>query len=276
MAHRRTRIPDDSTPLDLVYALPVRSCGKLGSAGVGVLALLVGVVVVCVASNCGLPTAKAAGCADVDVSFARGTVQPAGFGDVGQAFIDALIPQLAGKTVSTHAVDYPATWDFAHAGDGANDLSAHIQNLARNCPKTQFVLGGFSQGAVVVDVLMGSNPTGFTYDRPLPPPLFDRISAVALFGNPKHWFINGVNVELAIPPDLQGKVLDICNPGDMVCDPNGGGLGPHCSYNTDGAADRAAEFVVQRLGETVVSTPATSLAPIAPERDGPPSEDREN
>ena len=37
---------------------------------------------------------------------------------------------------------------------GANDMSAHIQNMANNCPDTRLVLGGYSLGAAVTDVVL--------------------------------------------------------------------------------------------------------------------------
>lgn len=236
---------------------------KLGSVGVGIAALCAGVVAVFAAPNEGLPAASAAGCSDVDIAFARGTNDPPGFGDVGDEFVSGLTSRLAGKSVSTYAVDYPASLDFVRAGDGTNDLSAHIQDVARNCPKTQFVLGGYSQGGAVVDVLMGNNPTGLTYDNPLPRALYDRIAAVALFGNPKQWQVNNINVDLSIRPDQKSKVIDICNPGDMFCDPNGGGFGPHMAYKTDGSIDKAADFVVQRLAAVAASSPATTTSGAA-------------
>lgn len=103
---------------------------------------------------------RGGGCPDVDVSFARGTNDSPGLGDVGKAFTDELTDRLAGKSVDIYAVNYPASFDWVRAGDGANDMSYHVQEVARNCPNTQFVLGGFSQGAAVVDVLFGTNGTG--------------------------------------------------------------------------------------------------------------------
>lgn len=58
----------------------------------------------------GTPAASAApGCSDVEVVFARGTAEPAGPGDEGQAFVDSIKSNLKGKTVSAYAVNYPAS-----------------------------------------------------------------------------------------------------------------------------------------------------------------------
>ena len=55
--------------------------------------------------------------------FARGTSEPPGIGRVGQAFVNALSSQIGGRSVSTYGVNYPATYDFAMAADGAADAT---------------------------------------------------------------------------------------------------------------------------------------------------------
>jgi len=65
-------------------------------------------------------------CPDVEVIFARGTAEPTGVGRVGQAVTDALTAQLAPRTVSSYAVNYPADFDFLTAADGATDATNHI------------------------------------------------------------------------------------------------------------------------------------------------------
>ncbi len=204
--------------------------------------------------------ARAAGCPDVDVSFARGTNDSPGLGDVGKAFTDELVERLPNKSVDIYAVNYPASFDFVRAGDGSNDMSSHVQDVARACPNTQFVLGGFSQGGAVVDVLMGTNGTGLTFNNPLPRDLEQRVAAIVLIGNPKNWPVNGMNLDLSIKADQRSKVIDICNPGDGICDPNGGGLGPHMQYKSDGSADRAADFVVNRLATIAASSSAVAAS----------------
>ena len=61
----------------------------------------------------GSASAEAAeSCSDVEVVFARGTAEPVGLGRVGEAFVDSLQSQLPGRTVSSYAVNYPASYDF--------------------------------------------------------------------------------------------------------------------------------------------------------------------
>ena len=76
------------------------------------------------------PTATAVPCPDIEVVFARGTAEPEGVGRVGQAFTDALSSQVGGRSVSSYAVNYPASYDFLTTADGAADASNHIASMA--------------------------------------------------------------------------------------------------------------------------------------------------
>src|SRR5215208_1309624 len=117
------------------------------------------------------PTAAADPCPDVEIVFARGTTEPPGVGGVGQAFVDSLRSQLGGRSVGVYAIDYPATRDFARSTTaGVNDASARIQSMAANCPSTRMVLGGYSQGAGVIDLSTTA----------MPPEVADHVAAAAL------------------------------------------------------------------------------------------------
>ncbi|MFA4081037.1 cutinase family protein [Mycobacteroides salmoniphilum] len=195
--------------------------------------------------------AHASSCADIDLSFARGTNEPAGLGDVGKLFTDAVKKRLQGAkgmSISTYGVDYPASIDFLQAGKGSDDLSKHIQKTAADCPKMKFVVGGYAQGAAVVDVLLGDTPPGtYTFTNPLPAGLEQRIVSIVLFGDPKNIRPPGVDANLTIREDLLHKVIDVCNPGDFFCDPQGGDIISHTTYAKDKLTDGAADTVVQRL-----------------------------
>ena len=106
-----------------------------------------------------VPAAAADPCPDVEIVFARGTTEPPGVGGVGQAFVDSLRSQLGGRSVGVYAVDYPASRDFdTSTPAGASDASGHIQSMAANCPNTSLVLGGYSQGAGVIDLSTTAMP----------------------------------------------------------------------------------------------------------------------
>ncbi|MGV0554851.1 cutinase family protein, partial [Mycobacterium kansasii] len=114
-----------------------------------------------------VPRASAS-CPGVEVVFARGTDEAPGVGKVGGAFVNSLREQTR-KSVGAYGVNYPADKDFLAAADGANDASSHIQRMAVNCPNTKLVLGGYSQGAAVIDIVTAAPVSGFGFRRPLPP-----------------------------------------------------------------------------------------------------------
>ena len=131
------------------------------------------------------PSAAAAPkCNDIEVVFARGTDEPAGLGVVGKSLVDTLRPMVKDRSIGTYAVDYPASYDFLAVAGGANDASTHIQSMAAKCPKTKMVLGGYSQGAAVIDVITTAPVKGLGFAAPMPAAVADHIAAVMVFGNP--------------------------------------------------------------------------------------------
>jgi cutinase len=187
------------------------------------------------------PSATAQVCPDVLVVFARGTGEPAGIGRVGQAFVDALRPQIGGRTLSTYGVNYPATYDFAMASDGAVDASAYMVNFVQSCPSSRIVLGGFSQGAAVVDMLAGVPPLGNRVGAigpALPAGLSPNVAAVAVFGNPATKFGNPVSADGL----FAGRAIDLCKDGDPICS-DGRNPFAHSDYVSAGLANQAANFV---------------------------------
>jgi hypothetical protein len=116
-----------------------------------------------------LPTASADDCPDIEVVFARGTNEAPGLGLPGGAFVDSLRNKVGGRSVGTYAVNYPATYDFLAAANGANDASAHVQYMMGACPGTRLVLGGYSQGAAVMDVIAAVPFPAIGFNNPLQP-----------------------------------------------------------------------------------------------------------
>lgn len=182
-----------------------------------------------------------ASCPGIEVVFARGTDEPPGVGKVGGAFVSALREQTR-KSVGAYAVNYPANKDFLAATNGANDASAHLQQMAVNCPNTKLVLGGYSQGAAVVDIVTAAPISGLGYRQPLPPQAADHVAAVALFGNPSG---RAGQLMSALSPNFEGKTIDLCNPGDPICS-GGTQWSSHLSY-VPGLTNRAANFVAGRV-----------------------------
>ena len=189
-----------------------------------------------------MPVAHAVACNDIEVVFARGTKEAPGIGRVGQAFVNDLRNLVGGRSVGVYAVNYPASYDFLVAADGANDASAHIQNVANNCPNTKLVLGGYSQGAAIIDVLAAVPFPVIGFTNPLPPTVAERVAALAVFGNPS----TKLGIPLTSSPVYGTRAIDLCNPGDPICSP-GDDVPAHRSYGPDGTAGQAAAFVANLL-----------------------------
>ena len=188
-----------------------------------------------------LPTAAAAAdCPDVEVVFARGTDEPPGIGVVGEALVGSLKPMLKGESIRSYAVKYPASYDFLAVANGANDASAHIQATAKNCPKTKIVLGGYSQGAAVVDVVTTSPISGLGFSTPLPPAMTDHVSAVAVFGNPSARLGQPLTT---LSPLYGARTADMCNTNDPICS-LGKDFNSHVRYPQSGLVKKAAQWIV--------------------------------
>ncbi|WP_333892765.1 cutinase family protein [Mycolicibacterium gadium] len=190
----------------------------------------------------GAGTASAQGCHDIEVVFARGTNEDAGLGVVGGTFVDQLRGKVGGRSVGAYAVNYPATFDFLKAAAGANDASAHIQNLINTCPNSRLVLGGYSQGAAVIDVISAVPVPGVGFDNPLPPNVPEHVAAIAVFGNPSA----KLGLPLTASPVWGARSIDLCNPGDPICQTNGEDVAAHRAY-AGGPTNQAADFVAGRL-----------------------------
>jgi cutinase len=189
-----------------------------------------------------LATARADGCPDIEVTFARGTGEAPGVGLVGQAFIDSLRGKVGGRSVGAYAVNYPATYDFLAAADGANDASAHIQFMVDNCPDTRLVLGGYSQGAAVIDVISAVPFPAVGFNNPLPPNAPDHVAGIAVFGNPSA----KLGLPLTMSPVWGGRSIDLCNGGDPICQTDGQNVAAHRAY-AGGPTNQAANFVAGLL-----------------------------
>jgi cutinase len=192
------------------------------------------------------PTSALTSCPGAEVVFARGTDEPPGIGRVGQAFVDSLRTRLSDEQVAVYAVDYPATRDFIKAVDGANDARARVEATAASCPTTAIVLGGYSQGAAVIDLIAGPEDGLFGFARPLPANVANHVAAVTVFGNPSNRFGRLLTDWSLV---YGAKTIDLCNGADPVCS-GGNDVSAHSLYVESGLADQAAEFVIDRLQAT--------------------------
>ena len=187
-----------------------------------------------------LPATGAAPCPDVEIVFARGTTEPPGVGGIGQAFVDSLRSQLGGRSVGVYAVNYPASNDFDRSTQaGSDDASAHVQAVATNCPNTRMVLGGYSQGAAVVDLAT-------TY---MPPEVADNVAAAAVFGGPRSTFADSLSPGPlpSIGPLYTAKTIEMCVPNDPICFQGGWDMRAHGAYVQTGMVNEAAAFAASRV-----------------------------
>ena len=200
--------------------------------------------------------ASAAPCPDVEVTFARATTEPPGVGVVGQQFVDALRSHVGGRSVEVYAVNYPASFDFVPSVNaGTSDASAHVQSMIANCPSTKMVLGGYSQGAMVIDqITIAQFPIAGFVPETLSADQADHVASLALFGNPADRYL-GAPVSTA-SPWYGAKAIDMCAPGDPICTPGAGLSLPthdeefsaaHLSYPNSGMPAQAAAFAASHL-----------------------------
>jgi cutinase len=189
----------------------------------------------------------------VEVVFARGSTEPPGVGLVGQSFVDSLRAQLGPRSVDVYPVTYPASGDFANSGfssqvlQGVSDAGTHVRNTAAACPNTRIVLGGYSQGAMVAAFVAAAEPAAGVKASTVA----DHVAAVTLFGKPSGAFVGKYNApDLALGPQYVAQTIDLCIPGDTVCDgnPGGGTNAAHNLYAANGMTAQAAEFAADRIG----------------------------
>jgi len=112
-------------------------------------------------------------CAPLTMIFARGTNEAGNVGkDVGPPLFDELIKQY-GKNIALQGVNYSPSW-LSNDGLGASGgpaMAALVNKVKKQCPSTKVVLGGYSQGAMVVHNAMATLTQG-------------SISAAVVFGDP--------------------------------------------------------------------------------------------
>ncbi|MHC9291768.1 cutinase family protein [Mycobacterium sp. LTG2003] len=215
-------------------------------AAATVLAAAAVAPVVSAVAPAALPVAEAAPCPEVEVVFARGRTEPAGVGTLGNAFVNALRSKVD-KNIGVYAVKYPADTEI---DIGANDMSQHIQYMMNSCPDTRLVVGGYSLGAAVADVVLAVPITAFGFKTPLPAGADTHIAAIALFGNGAAW----VGPITNFSPLYSDRTIELCHGADPICnpaDPNTwrNNWPDHLAgaYIDGGMVNQAADFVAGRL-----------------------------
>jgi cutinase len=182
----------------------------------------------------------------VKVIFARGTGEPAGPGWLGKAFTRALRSKVAPKSVELYAVNYPASRDFRSSVPvGAADVRSAVASTSASCPATKLILGGYSQGAGVIDLVTIAAPVNGYTPQPLPAEDAGHVSAVVVFGNAMREMPGGGSLQ-SLSPSFGNRTLDLCADGDIYC---ARGLNPvaHFTYAKNGMVDQAVTFAAAHL-----------------------------
>ncbi|KAJ4420888.1 hypothetical protein N0V82_004067 [Gnomoniopsis sp. IMI 355080] len=143
------------------------------------------------------------GCKDNLVIFARGTTETGNVGTLtGPPFFAALAQKVGEENLAVQGVDYPADIPGFLAGGssaGSQTMAALVQQAVSQCPKTQVVISGYSQGAQLVH-----NAAAM-----LPASVMDKVAGAVLFGDPDDGTaVQGVS---------SAQTLVICHPGDLIC-----------------------------------------------------------
>src|SRR5271166_3680314 len=219
----------------------VRSAGRWVGQGASALVTAAGVLV----SPSAAPVASADNCPDAEVVFARGTNEPPGLGRVGDAFVGSLRQQTGGMNIRTYGVNYAADTLQLHGGDGANDAISHVKSTVSSCPNTKIVLGGYSQGASVIDIVAGVPIGGINFGSSLPPQYANNVAAVVTFGDVADRAGGSLPTQSVM---LGSRAIDLCNPNDPICH---AGQGNEWSGHTEGYipvyTTQAAAFVASKL-----------------------------
>lgn len=243
------RTSADRRPRKFVYHGGVRVHRAFGSIAVAVCAAAVALLVPAVLPSGvpgAAPAARAAECPPIEVIFARGRIEPPGPGAIGSAFVNALRSKV-GQNINLYAVNYPANTE---ADIGANDMSQRIQYMAKNCPNTKLVLGGYSLGAAATDMVLALPIPIVGFKSPLPSSVNDKIAAVALFGNGIQW----VGPITAFNPVFRDRTIELCHAADPICNPADPDTWQDnwpdhlaAAYIKAGMVNQAADFVAGKL-----------------------------
>jgi cutinase len=248
-----------------------RSAGRWIGLGASALITATGLLVAPAVTQ----LASADDCPDVEVIFARGTNEPPGMGKVGDAFVDSLRQQTGGMNIDTYGVNYAASKLQLHGGDGANDTINRVKQAVAKCPSTKIVLGGYSQGASVMDIVAGVPIGGINWGTSLPSDLASHVGAVATFGDVADRAGGSLPTQSAM---FGSKAIDLCNPNDPICH---AGPGNDWAGHTEGYVPvyttQAAAYVASRLlagtGQQVpgYGPPIQGYGPQGPQMPGPPA-----
>ncbi|KAJ4291337.1 hypothetical protein N0V88_006345 [Collariella sp. IMI 366227] len=131
-------------------------------------------------------------------------------------------------------VQYPASSDIiSGTRQGSTDVVNRLKAQAALCPNQKFALVGYSQGAGVMHSAADKIPLN----------LYSRIKALVMFGDA----YNRLGLLGRFPIGLRDKALQVCAPGDPVCDRNADNCTYyHLTYIRPNYINAAVDYIVQR------------------------------
>ncbi|WZH40508.1 cutinase [Fusarium acuminatum] len=173
---------------------------------------------------------------------ARGSLEPQGPGAMG-ALAEEILKLVPGSDME--ALVYPALYDeyLESQPTGVRVMTSVVRNYVKNCPDTQLILMGYSQGAhVIADSICGASSTGFPATLPQPAYITDNIASVILMGDPSltegQPFHVGTSKGSGMFPrnlpagcdSIASKAISFCDANDPFCEAGGKDLSVHLSY----------------------------------------------
>ncbi|KAL3481335.1 cutinase-domain-containing protein [Aspergillus californicus] len=164
------------------------------------------------------------GCKALTFIFARGTSEIGNMGSIVGPKVGSELDSLTGGKAAIQGVDYPASaaGNAELGAAGGPEMASLVSEALKQCPDTKVVLGGYSQGAMVVHNAAGKLSSG-------------QVVGAVTFGDPFK----------AQQPDNIAKFKTFCASGDPVC-LDGANIMAHLSYGSD--ATEAAQFLVNAAG----------------------------
>ncbi|KAL2059843.1 hypothetical protein VTL71DRAFT_9998 [Oculimacula yallundae] len=164
------------------------------------------------------------GCKPVIFFYARGTTETLNMGDAvyspGPPTAQGLKDRLGCKRLAVEGIDYAALRDTNFLPGGADPvealaMKALLIDAATKCPKSNLIVGAYSQGAALTHRAIET----------LPYEVMEKIKGVVLYGDTRNLQDQG-----RIPNFPVAKTLIICNEGDVICAGNLTITRPHIAY----------------------------------------------
>ncbi|KAF8953627.1 acetylxylan esterase precursor [Flammula alnicola] len=225
-------------------------------------------------------------CPNIHIFGARETTAPAGYGTAG-VVVNLVLNAHPGSTAE--AIVYPACGGQASCGDvsyassavqGVAAVAAAVNSFNTQCPQTQLVLVGYSQGGQIMDDAFcggGDTNEGLTSTAiPIQASAVNMIAAAIFMGDPRH--IPGLSYNVGTctasgfaprPAGFQcpsaAKIQSYCDAADPYCC-NGSDANTHQGYGTE-YGQAALTFINAKLsasaGGTTVAGPTPTSTPPA-------------